>query len=170
MINTSLTNFKFKQFQWKTKRFSGFSRSSLLLTNMYFCMSHSNFYLSTCHIDLVTRYLKWKLKKSGSIAFPKANNYPITKKPTEVWMGKGKGAIIDWTIPVKNGDIPFFFQGKKNTLIRKLLNDVLKKLPIWASIIESKHKFIQLTSKQIFFNWKKLKKNSSIYFKYPINF
>jgi len=40
------------------------------------------------------------LKKSGAIVFPTSQNFPITKKPTEVRMGKGKGSIVDWTIPV----------------------------------------------------------------------
>jgi len=96
------------------------------------------------------------LKKSGSLVFPSHNTYPITKKPTEVRMGKGKGPIVDWTIPVKNGAIPFYFYGKKTPLIKKLFQDILKKLPFQAKVEESKHLLPETTKLQVFFSVSKL--------------
>lgn len=165
MFNPSLLNSKFKLFQWKTKRFSGLNYNDVLPLNIYFCKSRSNFYLSTWHIDLMTRYLKWKLKKSGVLVFPIPAVYPITKKPTEVRMGKGKGGITDWTIPTKKGGIPFFFQGKKTRVLKTSLNDILKKLPIWSTIVESKHKLSQLNSMNIFLNTSKITKSNSVFYK-----
>jgi len=105
------------------------------------------------------------LKKSGVLVFPTPAVYPITKKPTEVRMGKGKGGIVDWTIPTKKGAVPFLFQGKKTSILKTSLKDLLKKLPIRASIVESKHNLAQLTPLTSFLNVNKLTKNNSIFFK-----
>jgi len=91
------------------------------------------------------------LKRSGVLVFPQPNTYPITKKPVEVRMGKGKGGIVDWAIPTKKGAIPFFFQGKKTLLIKNLFLNLLKKLPITANVVESKHIYSQASSKILFF-------------------
>jgi ribosomal protein L16/L10AE len=45
-------------------------------------------------------------------------------------MGKGKGPIVDWAIPLKKGATPFLFQGKKTKVLKKTLEDILKKLPV----------------------------------------
>jgi large subunit ribosomal protein L16 len=79
------------------------------------------------------------LKNSGVLVFPTPVTYPITKKPTEVRMGKGKGGIVDWAIPLKLKSIPFLFQGKKTTTLKIFLQDLTKKLPIKSRIKESKH-------------------------------
>ncbi len=152
MNSSFLVNSKYKLFQWKSKWFSGLDFNDKLPLNIYFCWSKQNFYLSTWHIDLITRYLKWKLKKSGVLVFPYPNSYPITKKPIEVRMGKGKGGIVDWTIPTKKGSTPFLFQGKKTPLIKTLFKNILKKLPIVANITESKHIFSQNSAKVLFYN------------------
>lgn len=156
MFNPSLVNSNYKLFQRKSKRFSGLNYSDKLPLNIYFCQSSTNFYLSMRHIDLIVRYLKWKLKKSGTLVFPTPAVYPITKKPTEVRMGKGKGGITDWAIPTKNGGIPFLFQGGKTTLVKTSLTDVLKKLPIWSKISESKHSYSQLNKTAVYFNYQKV--------------
>jgi len=143
MISPLLNNSKYKLFQWKSKWFSGLNFNFNLPLNIIFCQSLSNFYLSNCHIDLITRYLKRKLKKSGILVFPCPNVYPITKKPVEVWMGKGKGGITDWAIPSKKNSIPFLFQGTKTKQIKNIFLQLIKKLPIWATIVESKHIFSQ---------------------------
>ena len=151
MLGPSLTNSKFKLFHWKSKWFSGISFRDILPLNIYFCSSFTNFYLSLRHIDLITRYLKRKLKKSGVLVFPSPVTYPITKKPTEVRMGKGKGGIVDWAIPLKKKSIPFLFQGKKTITLKTFLQDLTKKLPIKSRIKESKHLWAQLSAKTLFF-------------------
>lgn len=162
MFNPSVLNSRFKLFQWKSKRFSGLNYSDKLPLNMFFCQSFTNFYLSIRHVDLIIWYLKRKLKKSGTLVFVTPTIYPITKKPTEVRMGKGKGGITDWAIPSKIGSIPFQFQGQKTITVKTSLSDVLKKLPIWSKIAESKHQFTQLNKTIVYFNNWKITKYSAI--------
>lgn len=165
MLVPNLTNSKFKLFQRKAKWFSGIYYNDNLLLNIFFCRSNKNYYISMRHIDLISRYLKWKLKKSGVLVFPLSNNYPITKKPTEVRMGKGKGPITDWAIPLKKGATPFLFQGKKTVVLKTALQDVLKKLPVRASIKESKHMYKQAGPRDIFFSTKNLNYYSCLVWK-----
>ena len=71
-------------------------------------------------------------------------------------MGKGKGPIIDWAIPLKQGSTPFLFQGKKTVVLKKMLQDTLKKLPVRATINESKHLYTQAAPRDIFFSSRNL--------------
>lgn len=165
MFNPSLVNSKFKLFNRNSKRYKGIHFNNTLPLNIFFCKSLQNFYLSMWHIDLINKYTKWKLKKSGIITFPTPAIYPITKKPTEVWMGKGKGGISDWSIPVKLGTVPFFFQGKKTTIVKQIMNDLWKKLPIKSKILESKHFYRQASPIAVFENSWKFYKYDFIYIK-----
>jgi ribosomal protein L16/L10AE len=67
-------------------------------------------------------------------------------------MGKGKGGIVDWSIPVKVGMVPFFFQGKKTLNVKNVLHDLKKKLPIKSKILESKHSYKQASSISVYEN------------------
>jgi large subunit ribosomal protein L16 len=48
-----------------------------------------------------------KLKRKGKMWIRIFPNYPITKKPTEVRMGKGKGSVNHWAAKVGGGTILF---------------------------------------------------------------
>lgn len=165
MFNPSLVNSRFKLFKRDSKWYKGVHYSDTLPLNIFFCKSLQNFYLSMWHIDLINKYTKWKLKKSGVMAFPTPAVYPITKKPTEVRMGKGKGGITDWSIPIKLGTVPFFFQGKKTILAKSVMSDLQKKLPIKTKISESKHVYRQTSAISVFENSWKFYKYDFIYLK-----
>jgi large subunit ribosomal protein L16 len=155
MLGPSLTNSWFNLFHWKAKRLSGLDFCDKLPISVYFCCALNNFYLSLRHIDLIIWYFKWKLKRGGWIVFPRFWNFPITKKPTEVRMGKGKGGIVDWSIPTKKTGIPVFFLGKPTPLVWTLLLDIKAKLPFTAKICLSKHRLWQLSPVEIFLQQKK---------------
>ena len=73
----------------------------------------------------VTRHLKRKGKVWIRI-FP---HKPITKKPLETRMGKGKGAVEHWVAPVKPGTILFEVGGVPVSLARSGLRLADTKLP-----------------------------------------
>ena len=73
----------------------------------------------------VTRHLKRKGKVWIRI-FP---HKPITKKPLETRMGKGKGAVERWVAPVKPGTILFEVGGVPLALARSGLRLADTKLP-----------------------------------------
>jgi large subunit ribosomal protein L16 len=55
---------------------------------------------------------------------------PITSKPAEVRMGKGKGSPEGWVCPVKPGRILYEMQGVSDEVAKEALRLAAHKLPI----------------------------------------
>jgi len=60
---------------------------------------------------------------------------PITKKPAEVRMGKGKGGVEGWVACVKHGRILFEIGGADNAIAMRALQLAAQKLPVSTKII-----------------------------------
>jgi large subunit ribosomal protein L16 len=60
---------------------------------------------------------------------------PITKKPAEVRMGKGKGGVEEWVASVKFGRVLFEVGGVDQALATRALELAAGKLPISTKII-----------------------------------
>ena len=80
----------------------------------------------------LTRYMK-RTGKVWSRIFP---NIPVSKKPTEVRMGKGKGATEYWVCRVKPGRILFEVDGVTEAIAREALYKASAKLPIKTKFIK----------------------------------
>src|SRR5882762_4958221 len=70
------------------------------------------------------------IKRGGKIWIRVFPDKPITKKPAETRMGKGKGAPEDWVAVVKPGRIMFEMAGVDETVAREALTLASHKLPI----------------------------------------
>ena len=80
----------------------------------------------------LTRYMQ-RTGKVWSRIFP---NIPVSKKPTEVRMGKGKGAPEFWACRVKPGRILFEVDGVSEEIAREALYKASTKLPIKTKFIK----------------------------------
>ena len=80
----------------------------------------------------LTRYMK-RTGKVWTRIFP---NIPVSKKPTEVRMGKGKGAPEYWACRVKPGRIIFEVDGIDEATARIALYKASTKLPIKTKFIK----------------------------------
>ena len=60
---------------------------------------------------------------------------PVSKKPTEVRMGKGKGSVEFWAAKVKPGRIMFEIDGVPDDIAREALSLGAAKLPIKTRIV-----------------------------------
>jgi len=74
-------------------------------------------------------------KKGGKIWIRVFPDKPITKKPAETRMGKGKGDPAFWVAVVKPGRIMFEMEGIPETDARKALKLAADKLPIHTKIL-----------------------------------
>ena len=74
----------------------------------------------------LTRYMK-RTGKVWTRIFP---NIPVSKKPTEVRMGKGKGSPEYYACRVKPGRIIFEVDGVTQEIAKEALYKALAKLPI----------------------------------------
>lgn len=98
--------------------------------------SIENGYLTAKQIEATRRVLTRFLKKDGKIWIRCFPNIPITKKPNETRIGKGKGSVSFWVVNVKPGQILFeiTLSNKKKAL--KILNSSSKKIPMKTKILE----------------------------------
>lgn len=79
----------------------------------------------------ITRYMK-REGKVWCLVFP---DKPITAKPAEVRMGKGKGALDHWVAVVKPGRIMFEIDGVPEDIAREALRLGAQKLPVMTKIV-----------------------------------
>lgn len=82
----------------------------------------------------ITRHMK-RLGKLWIRVFP---DVPVTKKPAEVRMGKGKGSVEYWVCRVKPGRIMFELDGVKPEIAIQALTLAAAKLPVRTKIVERK--------------------------------
>ena len=80
----------------------------------------------------LTRYMK----RTGKVWLRIFPNIPVSKKPTEVRMGKGKGAPEYWACRVKPGRIIFEVDGIDEATARIALYKASAKLPIKTKFIK----------------------------------
>ncbi|EZH72646.1 large subunit ribosomal protein L16 [Aquimarina sp. EL_43] len=78
-----------------------------------------------------TRYMK----REGSLWIKIFPDKPITKKPLEVRMGKGKGAVEYWAAVVKPGRILFEISGVPYDVAKEALRLAAQKLPVKTKFI-----------------------------------
>ena len=76
------------------------------------------------------------MKRSGKVWTRIFPNIPVSKKPTEVRMGKGKGSPEFWVCRVKPGRILFEVDGVNETVARESLYKASAKLPIKTKFIK----------------------------------
>jgi len=66
---------------------------------------------------------------------------PVTKKPAEVRMGKGKGAVEEYVCVVKPGRILFEIGGIEEKVAREALRRAAQKLPVKTRILSKESLF-----------------------------
>ena len=81
-------------------------------------------------IEAARRALTRHMKRSGQVWIRVYPDVPVTKKPLEVRMGSGKGAVELWVCRVKPGRILFEVDGVSIDTAREALTLAAAKLPI----------------------------------------
>ena len=79
----------------------------------------------------MTRYMK----REGTVWIRIFPDKPITSKPAEVRMGKGKGALDHWVAVVKPGTIMFEMDGVPSDVAHEALRLAAQKLPVQTKTI-----------------------------------
>ncbi|HOZ47674.1 MAG TPA: 50S ribosomal protein L16 [Candidatus Hydrogenedentes bacterium] len=77
-----------------------------------------------------------KLKRGGKIWIRVFPDKPITKKPAETRMGKGKGAPEAWVAVIKPGRIMFEIEGVSEELAREAVALASHKLPLATKFVK----------------------------------
>ena len=86
-------------------------------------------WLTSRQIEAARVAMTRHIKRGGKIWIRIFPDKPITKKPAETRMGKGKGAPEGWVAVVKPGRILFEIEGVTEALAREALRLAANKLP-----------------------------------------
>ncbi|MGH6754827.1 MAG: 50S ribosomal protein L16 [Bradyrhizobium sp.] len=87
-------------------------------------------------IEAARRAITREMKRQGRVWIRIFPDVPVTSKPAEVRMGKGKGAPDHWAARVKPGRIMFEIDGVAEDIARSALTLGAAKLPIKTRFIQ----------------------------------
>jgi large subunit ribosomal protein L16 len=87
-------------------------------------------------IEAARRAMTRHMKRSGRVWIRIFPDVPVSKKPIEVRMGKGKGTPELWVCRVKPGRIMFEIDGVPVEVAREALELAAAKLPIKTRFVE----------------------------------
>ncbi|MDO5642436.1 MAG: 50S ribosomal protein L16, partial [Paracoccus sp. (in: a-proteobacteria)] len=87
-------------------------------------------------IEAARRAITRHMKRQGRVWIRIFPDVPVSSKPTEVRMGKGKGSVDYWAARVHPGRIMFEIDGVNETIAREALRLGAMKLPVLTRIVE----------------------------------
>ncbi len=87
-------------------------------------------------IEAARRTITCRIKRGGKIWIRVFPDKPITEKPLEVRMGKGKGPVEYWVAEIKPGKMLYEIEGVSEELAREALTLASAKLPFKTTIVK----------------------------------
>lgn len=110
-------------------------RGSSVSFGEYGLKSVSRGRLTARQIEAARRTISRHVKRQGKMWIRVFPDRPITKKPLEVRMGKGKGSVEFWVANVKPGTMLYEIQGVPEVLAREAFTLAAAKLPVKTTFI-----------------------------------
>ena len=86
-------------------------------------------------IEAARRAITRQMKRQGRVWIRIFPDVPVSSKPTEVRMGKGKGSTDYWAAKVKPGRIMFEIDGVAEVIAREALRLGAMKLPVTTRVV-----------------------------------
>lgn len=86
-------------------------------------------------IEAARRAMTRHMKRAGRVWIRIFPDVPVSKKPTEVRMGKGKGSVEFWAAKVKPGRMMFEIDGVPVDVAREALSLAAAKLPVKCKFV-----------------------------------
>ncbi|MEM8552979.1 MAG: 50S ribosomal protein L16 [Pseudomonadota bacterium] len=87
-------------------------------------------------IEAARRAMTRHMRRQGKVWIRIFPDVPVTKKPTEVRMGKGKGSVEYWAARVAPGRIMFELDGVPEDVAREAMRLASAKLPIKTRFVQ----------------------------------
>ena len=92
--------------------------------------------ITSRQIESARRAINRYAKRVGKVWIRIFPDKPITKKPIEVRMGKGKGSVEYWVSLVKPGTVMFEIEGVSEEIAREAFRLASAKLPVGTDFIQ----------------------------------
>ena len=99
----------------------------------------SNAWVSARQIEAARRAITHSMRRGGKVWIRVFPDKPVSKKPAETRMGKGKGPPEFWVAVVRRGRMLFEVAGVKEDLARQALRLASHKLPITTRFVPREH-------------------------------
>jgi len=87
-------------------------------------------FVTARQIEAARRAITRHVKRGGKLWIRVFPDKPVTKKPVEVRMGKGKGNVEYWVAPVQPGRVMYEIQGVTETVAREAFRLAAAKLAV----------------------------------------
>jgi large subunit ribosomal protein L16 len=101
-------------------------------------MATSRGWITARQIEAARVAMTRKAKRGGKVFIRIFPDKPLTKKPAETRMGKGKGSPEVWVAPIKPGRVLFEIRGVDESIAREGLRLAGNKLPVATKVISRK--------------------------------
>jgi len=125
---------KFRKMQKGRNRGKSFNANTLAYGNIGLkAIEHGR--IDSRQIEAARVAMTRKIKRAGKVWIRVFPDKPLTKKPLETRMGKGKGGVEKWVMNIKPGRICFEMGGVEESLAREALTLALHKLPFKTKIV-----------------------------------
>jgi len=92
--------------------------------------------ISNKQLEMIRIIMSRALRKGGKFWIRIFSDTPVTKKPAETRMGKGKGDVDHWEAKIRRGKVLFEIGGVPKDYAQKVLRDIAYKLPFKCRFIE----------------------------------
>ena len=130
---------KFRKSQ-RGRRLGTSFRGATLAFGEFGLKAVENSYFTDRQIEAARVALMRSLKGGGKVWIRVFPDKPITKKPAETRMGKGKGLPDHWVAVVKKGKILFEMDGIPLDIARECMRIAAHKLPLRTKFITRAHR------------------------------
>lgn len=99
----------------------------------------SNAWVEARQIEAARRAITHSVRRGGKVWIRVFPDKPVTKKPAETRMGKGKGAPEFWVAVVRRGRMLFEIAGVREDMAREAMRLASHKLPVQTRFIAREH-------------------------------
>ncbi len=128
---------KFRK-QQRGRRSGIATRGSVLAFGQYGLKAMEAAWITNRQIEAARRAITHYVKRGGKVWIRIFPDKPITAKPAETRMGKGKGAPEGWVAVVKPGRILYEMEGISETEAKEAMRLAAMKLPIETQFVSRK--------------------------------
>ncbi|MBI4225395.1 MAG: 50S ribosomal protein L16 [Candidatus Sungbacteria bacterium] len=106
------------------------TRGSRLAFGMYGIKALEPIWLTARQIEAARRAMTRSIKRGGKVWIRVFPDKPVTKKPPEVTLGGGKGAVDHYVVPIKPGRVLFEMDGVTREQAVEAMRLAAHKLPV----------------------------------------
>jgi len=129
-----------RSFKYKKQKKGNFklyaSKGNTLKFGIYGLKLLESAQITARQIEAARQTTRRKMRRTGYLWIRVFPDVPVTSKPAEVRMGKGKGSVDYWVAKAGPGTILFEISGVSLKMAKKSLESAAEKLPVKTQFVQ----------------------------------